>query len=108
LKATVEAFSRAYAAANPNEQAALRARMRGVILSGKVSRKDLDRGRRAEKECIEARDRRILEFPLSISRNAVAKARPESVLTNSISSFTSEYNIAGGRISKWRSIETTH
>ena len=74
MKATIEEFSRAYAAASPDQQAALRVWMRGVILPGKVSRKDLDRCRRAEKEKIAARDRRILEFPLSMSPNAVAKA----------------------------------
>jgi hypothetical protein len=37
-----------------------------------VRRKDLDRCRRAEKECIEARDRRILEFPISMSPNATS------------------------------------
>jgi hypothetical protein len=74
LKATVEAFSRAYAAASPDEQAALGVWMRGIILLEKVGRKDLARCRRAERESVEARDRRILEFPLSISANAVAKA----------------------------------
>jgi hypothetical protein len=74
LKATVEELSRAYAAATPDEQAALRVWMRGVILPGKVSRKDLTRSRRNEKESVAARDCRILEFPLSMSPNAVAKA----------------------------------
>jgi hypothetical protein len=45
-----------------------------IILPGKVSRKDLARCRRNKKESVAARDRRILEFPLSISPNAVAKA----------------------------------
>jgi hypothetical protein len=74
LKATVEEFSRAYAVASPDEQVALRVWMRGIILPGKVSRKDLARCRRNEKESVAARDRRILEFPLSMSPNAVAKA----------------------------------
>ena len=39
--------------------------MREIILPGKVSRKDLARCRRNEKECVAARDRRIHEFPLS-------------------------------------------
>jgi hypothetical protein len=48
--------------------------MRGIILPGKVSREDLARCRRNEKESVAARDRHILEFPLSMSPNAVAKA----------------------------------
>jgi len=70
----VETFSRAYAAASPDQQAALRVWMRNIILPGIVRRSDLDRVRRSERESVAARDRRILEFPLSMSPNAVAKA----------------------------------
>jgi hypothetical protein len=74
LKATVEEFSRAYEEATPDEQAALRVWMRQIILPGKTPRKDLDRARRNEKQAVEACDRRILEFPLSMTPNQVAKA----------------------------------
>jgi len=69
----VETFSRAYDAASPNQQAALRAWMRDIILPRKQRRKDIIRSLRSEKNSIAARDRRILEFPLSMSPNAVAK-----------------------------------
>ena len=62
VKATVEAFSRAYEKATPDKQAALRVWMRNIVLPGKIRRRDLDPVRRSEKESIEARDRRILEF----------------------------------------------
>jgi hypothetical protein len=42
--------------------------------AGKARRDDLARARRSEKGSVAARDRRILEFPLSMSFNAVAKA----------------------------------
>jgi hypothetical protein len=74
LKATVDDFSRAYAAASPDEQAELRVWMRNIILPGIVRRTDLDRVRRSEKGSIEARDRRILEFPSTMSPKEVAKA----------------------------------
>jgi hypothetical protein len=48
--------------------------MRNVVLPGDFRRSDLGRVRRNEKESVEERDRRILEFPLSMSPNAVAKA----------------------------------
>ena len=69
----VETFSRAYDAASPDEQAALRAWMRDIILPRKQRRKDIIKSLRSEKDSIAARDRRILEFPLSMSPNAVAK-----------------------------------
>ncbi|HEY5742470.1 MAG TPA: hypothetical protein VIS99_08005 [Terrimicrobiaceae bacterium] len=56
------------------EQAALRAWMRNIVLPGNLCRSDLDRVRRSEKESVDARDRRILEFPLSMSPKDVAKA----------------------------------
>jgi hypothetical protein len=74
LKATVDDFSRAYAAASPDEQAQLRVWMRNIILPGIVRRTDLNRVRRSEKESIETRDRRILEFPSRMSPKEVAKA----------------------------------
>jgi hypothetical protein len=70
----VEIVSQTYESANQNEKAALRAWMRGIILREKFNRKDLDRIRRSEKESIVAPDHRILEFPDSMSPNAVAKA----------------------------------
>jgi hypothetical protein len=74
LKVTVEEFAKAYAAASPDEQAELRLWMRRIILPGKIPRTDLARAKRSEKKSIAARGRRILEFPLSMTRNAVAKA----------------------------------
>ena len=47
--------------------------MRNIILPGKMSRSDLDRVRRSEKESVAARDRRILEFPLSTSPKEIIK-----------------------------------
>jgi hypothetical protein len=47
--------------------------MRDIVLPRKEGRNDLARSRRSEKDSVAARDRRILEFPLSISPNAVAK-----------------------------------
>jgi hypothetical protein len=66
----VETFSRAYAAASPDQQAALRAWMRGIILPRKQRRNDFIRSLR---DSIAARDGRILEFPLSMSPNAIEK-----------------------------------
>jgi hypothetical protein len=48
--------------------------MRNIILPGKVRRENRSRIRRSEKESIEARDRRILEFPRTMSPREVAKA----------------------------------
>ena len=73
LKATVEAFSQAYAAASPDAQAALRVWMRNIILPGIARREDLARARRSEKESVAERDRRILEFPLSTNPKEIIK-----------------------------------
>ena len=64
--------------------------MRNIILPGKVRRDDLARARRTEKESVAARDRRILEFPLSKSpkagkgaqgrRELIARERPSTIL----------------------------
>jgi len=47
--------------------------MRDIILPRKQRRNDFIRSLRSEKDSIAARDRRILEFPLSMSPNAIAK-----------------------------------
>ena len=47
--------------------------MRDIVLPRKERRNDLARSRRSEKDSIAARDRRILEFPLSMSPKTVAK-----------------------------------
>jgi hypothetical protein len=70
--------------------AALRVWMRKIILPGKIRRDDLARARRSEKDRITARDRRIREFPLSMSPNAVAKALREE---GSYSKKTTVYHI---------------
>jgi hypothetical protein len=61
-KSIVETFSRAYAAARPDEQAALRVWMRNIVVPQMEPRKDLSRSRRSEKDSVAACDRRILEF----------------------------------------------
>jgi hypothetical protein len=72
-KSIIDTFSRAYSLASPDEQAALRVWMRDIILPQRKPRKNLEMSRRCEKDVIAACDRRILEFPLEISPNAVAK-----------------------------------
>ena len=72
-KSIVDTFSRAYAAASPDEQAALRVWMRNIIRPQKEPRVDVARARRFENDSVEARNRRMLEFPLSMSPRAVAK-----------------------------------
>jgi hypothetical protein len=70
----VEKFSRAYAAASPDEQAALRVWTRNIICPQKEPRVDVAKARKFEKDSVETRDRRIiLEFPLSMSPREVAK-----------------------------------
>jgi hypothetical protein len=44
------------------------------ILMPALPRTDLARSRRNEKDSVEARDRRILEFPLSLIPNAVCES----------------------------------
>jgi hypothetical protein len=72
-KSIIDSFSRAYSLASPDEQAALRVWMRDIFLPQRKPRKNLEMSRRCEKDAIAACDRRILEFPLEISPNAVAK-----------------------------------
>jgi hypothetical protein len=45
LKATVEAFARAYEAASPDEQAELRVWMRKIVMPNKARRTDLAKRR---------------------------------------------------------------
>ena len=65
-------FSALYAAASPEEQAALRVWMRDIVLPRTERRNDLAKSRRYEKDSVAARDRRILEFdePQSGSQDA--------------------------------------
>ena len=72
-KNLAETFSRTYGGASPEERAALRVWMRDIILPRTERRNDLAKSRRYEKDSIAARDRRILEFPLSIAPREVAK-----------------------------------
>jgi hypothetical protein len=69
----LKAFPALYATAVLEEQAALRVWMRNIVLPRKEGRNDLAKSRRSEKDSVAARDRRILEFPLSMSPRAVAK-----------------------------------
>jgi hypothetical protein len=48
--------------------------MRKIVMPNKARRTDLAKSRSNEKESVEARNRRILEFPLSLTPRAVAKA----------------------------------
>jgi hypothetical protein len=72
-KSLVETFSRAYSSASQDEQAALRVWMRDIIHPQKKPRIDIAKARRFEKDSVEARNRRILEFPLSMSHREIAK-----------------------------------
>jgi hypothetical protein len=72
-KSIVDTFSRAYSSASPDEQAALRVWMRNIIRPQKEPRVDVAKARRFEKDTVEARDRRMLEFPPSMSHREVAK-----------------------------------
>jgi hypothetical protein len=63
----VETFSRAYDAASPNQQAALRAWMRDIIVPRKQRRKDIIRSLRSEKDSIAAR----YETDLKQTTNAI-------------------------------------
>jgi hypothetical protein len=72
-KSIVETFSRVYAEASPEEQAALRVWMRNNIRPQKELRVDVAKARPFEKDSVEARDRRMLEFPPSMSHREVAK-----------------------------------
>ena len=69
----VAKFSRLYAQAAPEDQLALRVWMRDIILGRKVGTANTVRARRAEKRMVEACERRILEFPLSMDAREVAK-----------------------------------
>jgi hypothetical protein len=69
----VAKVSRLYAEAAPDDQFALRAWMRNIILGRKVRSGSMVHARRIEKRMIEACDRRILEFPLDMDAREVAK-----------------------------------
>jgi hypothetical protein len=69
----VAKFARVYAEAPPNDQFALRAWMRDIILGRKVRSGKMVHARRIEKRMVEACDRRILEFPLDMDAREVAK-----------------------------------
>ena len=62
-----------YAEASPNDQFALRAWMRDIILGRKVRRGSMVHARRIEKRMVQACDRRILELPLDMEAREVAK-----------------------------------
>ena len=72
-KSIVDTFSRAYSSASPDEQALLRVWMRDIIRPQNKPRVDVAKARRFEKDSVEARNRRILEFPLSMSYREIAK-----------------------------------
>ena len=69
----VAKFSLLYAEADPDDQFALRAWMRDIILGRKVRTGNMVKARRVEKRMVEACERRILEFPLEMDAREVAK-----------------------------------
>jgi hypothetical protein len=69
----VSKFARIYAEASPDDQFALRAWMRDIILGRKVRRGSMVHAKRIEKRTVEACDRRMLEFPLDMDAREVAK-----------------------------------
>ena len=80
-KSIVETFSRAYSSASPDEQALLRVWMRDIIRPQKKPRVDVAKARRFEKDSVEARNRRILEFPVSMSHREVPRPyKPRAIL----------------------------
>ena len=94
VKATVKAFSRAYEEATPDEQAALRMWMRSIVIPTRLRRGNLAIARRNEKESIAARDRRILEFPNTMSPREVAKAvRAEGLYSSGTTVYHIEYRV---------------
>ena len=64
----VAEFARVYAQASPDDQFALRAWMRDIILGRKVRKGNLVHARRIEKRMVEACDRRILGNDSSVPR----------------------------------------
>jgi hypothetical protein len=90
----VETFSRAYAAASSDEQAALRVWMRNIVLPQKERRRDVAKARRSEKDRVEAGDRRILEFPPSTSPKTVATVlKAEGWYSPKTTTYYIEYRI---------------
>jgi len=61
--------------------------MRDIVLPRKGRRTELAKSRRSEKDSIAARDRRILEFPLSTSPKTVAKILGLTVSEEAMRSF---------------------
>jgi hypothetical protein len=77
--------------------------MRKIVMPGKVRRDDIARARRTEKERVEARDRRILEFPLSMSANAVAEAlRAEGWYSKGTTVYHIGYRVRRLREKAWQ------
>jgi hypothetical protein len=65
-----------------------------LVMPNKARRTDLAKSRMNEKESVEARDRRILEFPLSVSPNQVAKAlKAEGCYSKGTTVYYIEYRV---------------
>lgn len=91
-------LANAYESASSDQQAALRAWMRNIILPGIARRVDVGRVRRSEKESIERRERRILEFPLTMTPREVAKAlKAEGCYSQGTTVYHIEYRVKGLR-----------
>ena len=68
--------------------------MRKIILPGKIRRDDVARSRRNEKESVEACDRGILRFPLTMSPKEVAKAlKAEGCYSQGTTVYYIEYRV---------------
>jgi hypothetical protein len=64
------------------------------ILPAKIRRSDMGKVRRSEKESIEARDRRILEFPPTMTPREVAKAlKAEGCYSKGTTVYHIEYRV---------------
>jgi hypothetical protein len=93
-KSIVDTFSHAYAAASPEEQAALRVWMREIVVPQREPRKDLSRSRRSEKGSVATCDRQIPEFPPSMSHREVAKLlQAEGWLSPKTTVYYIEYRV---------------
>jgi hypothetical protein len=89
--------------------------MRDIVLPRKEGRNDLSRSRRSEKDSVEARDRRMLEFPPSMSHREVAKLlQAEGCFSPKTTNYYIEYRVRPSNLAlgpfgheKWLFV-TTH
>ncbi len=77
----VAKFARVYAEASPDDQFALRAWMRDIILGRKVRKGSMVHARRIEKRMVEACDRRLLNSRSRWSRARSLRAQTRGVVS---------------------------